>query len=121
VAAHPACHRKQIDTKTMSDLITILSSGALSLLLSGALIFLFKNWISARIKSAIQYEYDQKLETHKAQLQAESDIEIEKFKSQLQIVAAERNLRFSHIFQHTAEAIVKIYQLLLELLRAVEN
>jgi hypothetical protein len=105
----------------MKDLITILSSGAVSLLLSGALVFIFKNWISERIKTSIQHEYDQKLETHKAQLKAQSDIEIEKLKSQLQVAGAERNVRFSHVFERTAETIVKTYQLLQEVLWAVQN
>jgi hypothetical protein len=42
------------------DLITILSSGALST----TLVFLLRNWISERLKASIQHEYDQKLETH---------------------------------------------------------
>ena len=101
----------------MSDLSTIFSSGALS----AALVFLLRNWISERIKTSIQHEYDQKLETHKAQLKSESEIAIEKFKSELQVAAAERNFRFSHVFQRTADVIAEIYRILIELRGAVES
>ena len=118
-----ACHQPKhrvFSWNFMADLTTILSSGGLSTLLSGALVFLSINVISERIKASIQHEYDQKLEIHKAQLKAQSDLAIEAFKSQLQITAAERNFQFSHVFQHTADVIVKTYQLLVELFGRVE-
>jgi hypothetical protein len=67
----------------MEHILTIISSGAVSVALSGTLVFLFRNWISERIKGAIQHEYNEKLETHKAQLQSRNDIEIEKLKADL--------------------------------------
>src|SRR6266446_301976 len=92
-------------------LTSVLSSGALA----GALIFLSKDWISQRIKSSIQHEYDQKLETHKAQLKSQSEIEIVRLKSELEVIAAEKNFRFSHVFDKTAGVIVSMYQKLVEL------
>lgn len=99
----------------MNDLITIFLSGGLSVLLASAVIFLGKSWITQRLKSAIQHEYDQKLETHKAQLKAQSDIEIEKLKSYLQIVRAEHNIKLSEVFKKQAEILQESYQKLGEL------
>jgi hypothetical protein len=59
------------DFMTVADfLISISSSGVLA----GILIWLSREWMSARLKSSIQHEYDQKLEAHKAKLKAESDV-----------------------------------------------
>jgi hypothetical protein len=96
----------------MQDIITILSSGALS----SALVFLFRNWISERIKASIQHEYDQKLETHKAQLKAESEISVEKLKSQLQVAAAERSIKLTKVFEQQADAIAETYSKLVAMI-----
>ncbi len=104
----------------MENLITIISSGAVSVASSAVLIWLSKNWISERIKGAIQHEYDQKLETHKAQLQSRNDIEITKLKADLEVAAAERNLRFTKTFDKTAEVIAETYRFLLELKNTAE-
>ena len=70
----------------MFDLIiSILSAATVSTLLTGALLWLTKSWISERLKNAIKHEYDEKLESHKAQLKAESDTTLERLKSQLQV------------------------------------
>jgi hypothetical protein len=53
----------------MNDIVTtILSSAAISAGLTGALFWLFRNWISERLKNAIKFEYDQKLGSFSAQL-----------------------------------------------------
>lgn len=98
----------------MKDLIiSVLSSAAVSAMLTTTLIWLSKTWIGERMKNAIKHEYDQKLETHKAQLKAESEVSVERLKSQLQIAAAERNVRFSRVFERTAETVATTYQKLL--------
>jgi hypothetical protein len=97
----------------MPDVLTILSSLVASGLLSAALLWLTKNWISERLKNAIKHEYDEKLETHKAQLKSQSDVSIERLKSQLQVTAAERNVRYSKIFERTAETVAETYKRLL--------
>jgi hypothetical protein len=104
----------------VENLTTIISSGVFSAALSGVLIFLCRNWIGERIKGAIQHEYDQKLETHKAQLQSRNDIEIAKLKADLEIAAAERNLRLTKTFDKTLEVIAETYRILLELKTAAE-
>jgi len=63
----------------MTDIVTILLSGGLS----AAVVFLLRNWISERMRASIQHEYDQKLETLKAQLKADSETTIEKVKAEL--------------------------------------
>lgn len=55
-------------------LLNIISSAAVSGALSGALIWLSRNWISERLKNSIKHEYDQKLEAHKAKLKIENDV-----------------------------------------------
>jgi hypothetical protein len=79
---------------------------------SGLLIWLMREWISERLKNAIKHEYDQKLETHKAQLKAQSDVEIEKLRSQLTITATEHEVRFSSLHEKRAKIIAETYALL---------
>jgi hypothetical protein len=57
-------------------LVQLLASATVSSALAAALVWLSRLWISERLKAAIKNEYDQYLETHKAQLNAQSDIEI---------------------------------------------
>ena len=80
-----------------------------------------KNWISERLKNAIKHEYDEKLETHKAQLKSQADVSIERLKSQLQVTAAERNVRYSKIFERTAETVAETYKRLLAFHDAVAS
>ena len=97
------------------DLIpTLVSSIASSALVAGLLVWLFKSWISERLKNAIKAEYDQKLETHKAQLKAQADVEIERLRSQLSIAATEHQVRFSKLHDKQADVVVQIYTLLVE-------
>ena len=105
----------------MPDALTTLTSVCLSSLLSGTSIWLTKSWISERLKNVIEHEYNEKLETHKAQLRSESDIAIERLKSLLQIAASERNVRYSRVFERTAESVAQIYAKLLAFLDAVEH
>ena len=60
---------------TFSDAaIAIFTSVAASGALSAVLIWLSREWISTRLKSSIQHEYDQKLESIKAQLKAQGEL-----------------------------------------------
>jgi hypothetical protein len=59
----------------MSEIaISILTSLAASGALVVMLIWLSKEWITARLRTSIQHEYNQKLESLKSQLKAESDV-----------------------------------------------
>ena len=54
--------------------LSILASAGVSGALVSLLIWFSKEWISTRLKTAIQHEYDQKLESLKSQLKAQSDV-----------------------------------------------
>ena len=103
---------------------------------SGVLVFLFRNWISERLKDSIQHEYneklesykavlkshyDEKLETHKAQLNSQSQTELARFQSQLAIAAAERNVQYSRVFEKTADIIAETYGKLLAMKNAADD
>ncbi|MBU6411719.1 MAG: hypothetical protein KGR98_15150 [Verrucomicrobia bacterium] len=90
----------------MSQINTVISSFVGSSLITTALVFLFRSWISERIKNAIKHEYDQKLETHKAQLQ---------------IAASERSIRLTRVFERQAEVIAATYAKLWAFHEAVED
>lgn len=49
-------------------LLALLTPTVLAAALIGAVIFLSKNWILARLKASIQHDYDSRLETSKAKL-----------------------------------------------------
>src|SRR5689334_22833592 len=90
----------------MSEIITFISSIGGSTLLTAGLIFLARNWISERIKNAIKHEYDEKLETHKAQLK---------------LIEAERSIRLTRVFEKTAEIVAATYEKLWAFHKAVED
>lgn len=92
--------------------VQLIASASVSVALSGLLLWITKSWISERLQQAIKSEYDQKLETHKAQLKAQADVEIEKLRSQLSISATEHEVRFSHLHELRAEVIAETYALL---------
>lgn len=94
--------------------VQLLTSAAVSSLLAAAIVWLSKSWISERLKNSIKNEYDEKLETHKAQLKAQSDIETERLRSQLNITAAEHQVRFSRLHNKRAEVIAELYSLLVQ-------
>lgn len=94
--------------------VQLLSSAAVSAFLSGFLIWLTKSWISERLKNSIKNEYDERLETHKAQLKAQADIESERLRSQLSIAATEHQVKFSRLHDKRAEVIAALYGLLVQ-------
>jgi hypothetical protein len=61
-----------------------LSAGASGGVVAGIIMFLSREWISARLKGSIDHEYSQKLEIHKAQLKAEYDLSILNIKTALE-------------------------------------
>lgn len=79
----------------------------------------FASWLthlyfSEKIKGRIKSEYDEKLETHKAQLKAQADVEIEKLKNELSIAAAKTQFQFSKLHEKRAEIIAEVYASLRE-------
>ncbi|TAK42868.1 MAG: hypothetical protein EPO27_16080 [Betaproteobacteria bacterium] len=59
-----------MDAIVINILVSIVASGALV----SVLIWLSKEWISTRLRTSIQHEYDQKLESLKSQLKAQTDV-----------------------------------------------
>lgn len=104
-----------------SFLTSALTSAVVSAMLTASLIWLTKSIISARLKNAIKAEYDQKLETHKAQLKAQSDVEIERLRSQLQIASVEHEVKFSRLQERRAEVISETYGRLKALFTALAD
>lgn len=96
-------------------ILQLIASAGVNAALSGFIIWITKSWISERLAQSIKNEYDQKLETHKAQLKAGSDIEIEKLKCELNISANEHQVRFARLYEKRAEVIAETYALLKEL------
>lgn len=105
----------------MSDFVlSIFTSAATGALLSAAVAWLFRAWISERLKGAIQYEYNQKLESYKSEIQAQSAIEMERIRSQLSIAAAERQVQFAGLHQKRSKVIAEAYDLLVNARRECE-
>jgi hypothetical protein len=100
----------------MSDLmnfaVSVLSSLTVSGFLTATLVWFAKSTISERIKNSIKSVYDEKLETHKAQLKADSDREIEKLRASLQLLATEHQVRFAGLYAKRADTIAESYDLL---------
>ena len=65
-------------------LTTLLASASASVVLSSALVFLARNWISERLQQSIRHEYDQKLAHLNAQLRSESEKNVLLLKSSIE-------------------------------------
>ena len=90
----------------------VLSSGIAGGALAGAVVWLSKSWISERLKRSIQYEYDQKIETIKAQFSAENSISVEKLRADLRIEAHQRETLFATLHAKRAEVIGEMHALI---------
>ena len=81
-----------------------------SVLISGILVWLCREWISARLRKSIQHEYDVKLEEFKALQQKE----LEGYKAGYQKFLTENETRFRWWHDKQAEALQEIYAMLIE-------
>lgn len=61
----------------------IILNTTFSVVLISIIVWFLREWISARLKAAIQHEHEQKLETYKAQLKTESEKSILEFQSEV--------------------------------------
>ena len=98
---------------------TILASSAVSTILVSVLGYITREWITERLKNSIRHEYEMKLETYRAQLKCDADVALERMRSDLQIAAAERNVRYSRIYEQALESIAETYAKLVEFRNAV--
>ncbi|WP_426409446.1 hypothetical protein [Bradyrhizobium ganzhouense] len=91
---------------------------------AGGGVLVAKTYLSEKIKAAIRSEYEERLEILKADLKASNDIELEKLKAQLKaqgdvaierlkselaVVAAQRNVEFSHLHSKRAEVLAEVH------------
>lgn len=93
----------------------VIASTFFSSLLVGAGIWIARSWLSERLKNSIRAEYDQKLETHKAQLKSQSDASLERLRADLSIATVEHNIQFTRLHEKRAEVIAETYARLTEL------
>ena len=102
-------------------LVLIGSSGVTGAGVALLVVWLWKTWISEKIRSQIQHEYSTQLEILKNKLKAEADVEIENLKSRLSIAAAERQYRFSRLHEMRAGVIAEVYAALRDALFAMSD
>lgn len=100
---------------------TITASILSSASVAGLILWLVRSWISERLKNAIRYEYDQKLESHKTQIRYESERELEHIRAELQIDAERRSIQYSKIFTGIAETVAGTYERLVKAKDAVAS
>lgn len=95
----------------------VLSSAAISVFLSGLLVWCLRTWISTRLKASIQHEYDQKLSLLNAELKYNYEAKVEILKSEFQ--RESEKLRFATstfgeaqraVHQRKLDALEKLWQ-----------
>lgn len=103
----------------MDDIWIIITSSASSVFLLGIVGWLTREWVSTRLKSAIQHEYDYKLAAHKTQLKAESDTTLERLRNDLKTEADSRSIRLAKTFDRMADTIATTYEKLVVFMDSV--
>jgi hypothetical protein len=128
----------QINTQDfVLGLLQLIGTWGISALAgAGLTVLALRTWLSEKIKASIKSEYDEKLatmqaqlkaqydkevETHKAQLKRDADTEIEQLKSRLSIIAAQQQVKFSHLHETRAEVIAEVYTALQTCLNAIKE
>lgn len=96
----------------MNEITTAL---IVSFIGTGAFNFIFRTWITERIKNSIRIEYEQKLETHKVMLKSQADVELEKLRAQLALASAEQQIRYNKLHELRAEIVAGTYERLKDL------
>ncbi len=99
----------------------VFSSLVTSSALTATVLWLTKTWIGERVKNDIKHQYDQRLETHKAELKASQDVAIEQLKSDLRRTAYEHETRFAKLHDKRAEVVAGTYARLQELVNCVAD
>ena len=83
-----------------------------SVILSGILVFLLRNWISVRIKDSIKHEYDCKLELIRTEAKLANDLKLEKIKYGFNLKLTEIEIKTNWLQKRMATEIEEIYKLL---------
>ena len=84
----------------------------ISVIASGIIVFLLRNWISTRIRDSIKHEYDCKLELIRAETKLSNDLELEKVKHQFKLKLTEIEIKTNWLQKRMATEIETIYKLL---------
>ena len=106
----------------MIDIIiqTFAASG-ISISVTAFFIWLFRIWVLEKIKSEVKHEYDEKLETHKAQLKSQADVQLEQFRSDLNFVSSQKQAVFLRLYEKRADVIADVYAKLANLMSCMES
>ena len=99
----------------MNSIWTIIGSVGTSLIASGGLVWLCREWISARLTKSIQHEYDIKLEDFKNRIHFEYELKLESNKKDLQRVLDEYQIRFKYWYDEKSKAEKILYSSLSEM------
>ena len=95
---------------------TVVVSGVASSLA----VWLLKEVISARLRSAIQHEYDAKLEGLKAALQSQNEVSLERLRSEFARTLRDYEIRLSNVQPRVADAIADAYAKVLRIYHSIE-
>lgn len=115
----------------MNNIESVIASLVSSSVLTVAVLWGARLWLSERLKRSIEHEYATRLESHKATLKAEMDFKmaeyqaklesenaqsLERMRADLQIAAIQRQLQYKHLQEREAEAIAETYENLSDLM-----
>jgi len=89
-----------------------------SVVFSGGLTWLFREWISARLKESIRHEYETKRIQFEADLKREADASLERLRSELSIEAARRTVEHTRIHERRLEILSEVGGKLFKLQKA---
>lgn len=92
--------------------IQVVTSAGVAGLVSFLAVWITRLWLTEGIKNSIRIQYEEKLETHKAQLRAQSDVELERLRSQLRDASTEHHIVFSRLHEQRATTISETYSCL---------
>lgn len=102
-------------------ILSVLTSAGTGVLLLAALAWLLRSWISQRLTNAIRHEYDDRLESHKAQLKADNDKEIARLNFQFTQTTIEHQVRFAGLYAKRADVISTTYSRLIKAQRLAHS
>lgn len=101
--------------------ITLISSVGASGVLTAALVWLARTWMSERLQQSIKHEYEQKIESFKASVKSQYDVELEKLKSDLKVASIEHEVKFKRLHEKRADVVAETYALLRKMHRSLSE
>lgn len=94
-------------TSIQELVLSLLSAAGVSVALSGAVIWLSRNWIGERLKNSIKYEYDLKLSAVNNELKTQADIQAAQLKASIEKEAEKIRFATSSIGESQKAAIIR--------------